>query len=69
MLSVSLQKEYKQYRLTRAFPEGCKNSNKNCDYFLGIDTNSGNSSLLDFTLEAKAEGWVAVGFSKTPNMV
>jgi hypothetical protein len=52
-------------------PKGCNHSNSTtgCDFFLGINTNSENSSYLDFTLEGKAKGWVAVGFSKTPNMV
>lgn len=67
--SSSLKGESTKYRLTRAFPSGCEHSRKKCDYFLGINTNSGDNSLLEFTLEAKANGWVAVGFSKTPNMV
>ena len=40
-----------------------------CDVFVGINGNSKDSSMLDFTLEANAKGWVAIGFSKTPNMV
>lgn len=50
-------------------PEGCDQSSNKCKYFLGINTNTENSSLLDFTLQAKTNGWAAVGFSKTPSMV
>ena len=28
-----------------------------------------DDQFLDFTLEGHAEGWVAIGFSDTPNMV
>ena len=62
-----------QYRVSISSPKGCDQSNSadghGCDFFLGINTNSENTSYLDFTLEGKAKGWVAVGFSKTPNMV
>ena len=51
------------------FPKGCGQSNSKCDYFLGINTNSKDSTLLDVTLVGKANGWVAVGFSQTPDMV
>ena len=40
-----------------------------CDVFIGIDTNSGNSGYLDIYLEGQADGWVAVGFSATLSMV
>ena len=55
------------YRLRRRDPDGCDPDD--CDYFLGVDTNSGNSSYLDFYLVGEATGWVAVGFSPTANMV
>ena len=55
------------YRLTHRIPSGCDPSQ--CDYFLGISTNANDDNLLDFTLESSAQGWVAVGFSKTPDMV
>lgn len=56
------------HRLTHRIPSGCDPSH--CDYFLAIDTNpNNNDGLLDFTLEGTARGWLAVGFSKTPNMV
>lgn len=58
-----------KYRIIVGYPEGCVTSSTKCEYFLGINTNSKDSSLLDFALEGKASGWVAVGFSKTPNMV
>ena len=37
--------------------------------FVGIDTNSGDPGFLDIYLEGMADGWVAVGFTKSPNMV
>ena len=37
--------------------------------FIAIDTNAGNSSYLDIYIEGESQGWVAVGFTKTPNMV
>ena len=48
-------------------PPGCAPSE--CDVFVGIDTNSGNSDFLDIYLEGQADGWVAVGFSATSSMV
>ena len=55
------------YRLTHRIPAGCNRSD--CDYFLGINSNNDDDDLLDFTLEGRADGWIAVGFSRTPNMV
>ena len=40
-----------------------------CDVFVGIDTNAGDSDYLDIYLEGEADGWVAVGFTETANMV
>lgn len=37
--------------------------------FVGIDTNGNNRDYLDVYMEATAEAWVAVGFTKTPDMV
>ena len=62
--------ETSNYRISVGIPKGCeKKSISKCDYFLGINTNSENSFFVDFTLEANAKGWVAVGFSDTPSMV
>ena len=36
---------------------------------MGIRTNEHNDSFLDFYFEGDAHGWVAVGLTKTPNMV
>ena len=58
-----------EYRLSLSNPKDCDRSAGKCDFFLGINTNSENSDYLDFTLEGSAKGWVAVGFSKTSNMV
>ena len=55
------------YRLRRQVPDGCDPDN--CDYFMGINTNEGNTSFLDFYLTAEIDGWVAVGFSQTDDMV
>ena len=55
------------YRLTFRSPPDCAPSE--CNVFVGIDTNTGNSSYLDIYLEGQADGWVAVGFSATSSMV
>ena len=55
------------YRLRYRQPSGCDPDS--CEYFVGIDTNQNDSNFLDFYLVGKARGWVAVGFSKTANMV
>lgn len=56
-----------QYRLTFRTPDGCIVSN--CTTFIGIDTNTGDSGVLDIYMEGEALGWVAVGFTETRNMV
>ena len=55
------------YRLQNRDPDGC--DPESCDYFVGIDTNEGNDSFLDFYLTADIDGWVAIGFSMSNNMV
>ncbi len=55
------------YRLQTLSPTGC--SRASCDLFIGIDTNTGDNGFLDIYMEGTAAGWVAVGFSETPNMV
>ncbi len=55
------------YRLQILSPTGC--SRADCDLFIGIDTNTGDNGFLDIYMEGTTEGWVAVGFSETPNMV
>ena len=40
-----------------------------CNLFVGIDTNEGDSDFLDVYLEGSASTWVAVGFSTSNNMV
>lgn len=55
------------YRLLYREPSDCEPDN--CDFFVGIDTNEGDMTFLDFYLVGKAEGWVAVGFSETSSMV
>ena len=56
-----------EYRLRYREPKGC--DPEDCDYFVGIDTNTGNSSFLDFYLIGRARGWVAVGLAMAPAMV
>ncbi len=55
------------YRLQILSPTGC--SRADCDLFIGIDTNTGDNGFLDIYMEGTAEGWVAVGFSETADMV
>ena len=55
------------YRLSFRHPANCTLSD--CNAFIGIDTNAGDPSLLDITMQGMAGGWLAVGFSPTPNMV
>lgn len=55
------------YRLTFRQPSGCKP--EECTMFAAVDTNKGNSSYLDIYMSGKAQGWVAVGFTKAPHMV
>ena len=56
------------YGLFHRIPDGC-NANTNCTYFVGLRVNEANDSYLDVYLSGVATGWVAIGFSKTANMV
>ena len=67
VFSVSQMRAPGEYRLRYHDPINCDPDS--CDYFMGIDTNGGNPLYLDFYLTAEIEGWVAVGFSETANMV
>ena len=55
-----------EYRLRFQDPPGCAPSE--CNIFVGIDTNS-NTDFLDVYIEGGAQGWVAVGFSDSRDMV
>ena len=55
------------YRLRIRDPPGCDPSE--CDLYVGIDTNTGDAEFLDIYIEGDAQGWVAVGFSDTRDMV
>ena len=55
------------YRLSFRHPADC--ALPNCNAFIGIDTNTGDPSLLDITMQGLAGGWLAIGFSPTPSMV
>ena len=50
-------------------PPNCVPSKSECDVFVAIDTNAGDPDYLDIYLEGDADGWVAVGFTETANMV
>ena len=55
------------YRLTFRTPANCLLDQ--CNVFVGIDTNAGNSDYLDITMQGVASGWLAVGFTITQSMV
>ena len=55
------------YRLTFRQPPNCQLAD--CNVFVGIDTNVDNPTFLDITMQGVADGWLAVGFSLTQNMV
>ena len=67
LFSRSSQVDNTTFRLTASLPKGCQRSE--CSFFLGINTNKQNNQFLDFVVEGKAEAWVAVGFTLTPDMV
>lgn len=67
IIIITMQSNIENYRLTHQIPKGCVPPL--CDFFMGISTNDNNRSFIDFTLEGRANGWVAVGFSNTSNMV
>ena len=50
-------------------PRECARNVAECDYYLVLTPNANNDSYLDIHLEAKAKGWVAVGFSLDRLMV
>ena len=55
------------YRLRIRDPPGCAPSE--CELYVGIDTNTGDAEFLDIYIEGNAQGWVAIGFSDTRDMV
>ena len=55
------------YPLVFKFPEKC--GVRDCTVYVGIQSNEGNASYLDFYIEGDAKAWVAVGFTPTPSMV
>ena len=48
-------------------PPGCGVGD--CDIFIGMETNEGSDAYLDVYMQGTAAGWLAVGFTVTPNMV
>ena len=66
---ISVQRNDSEQRIALSLPGDCRDSTEDCFLFVGIDTNREDRSYLDFTVEGKAGGWVAAGFSKTPDMV
>ena len=65
--TLHMSQSYSKFQFSRGIPEACAQSE--CDYFVGINPSSSDKNLLEITLEGRARGWVAVGFSKTPSMV
>ena len=63
------QSEPAKHRISLGLPDGCEGSNSTCQFYLGINTNVEDNRYLDIYLEGEAKGWVAVGFTKTANMV
>ena len=57
-----------EYRLIFRNPAHCVNM-YDCEIYIGIDTNSGDSDNLDIYMEGRTSGWVAVGFSDSMSMV
>ena len=55
------------YRIKYNAPENCEEAT--CDYFVAITTNKEDPKFLDFLIEGKAQGWVAIGFSTDGKMV
>ncbi len=60
-------RDLEDYRIALRTPENCVPTE--CDLFVGIDTNAGDSDWLDVHIQGNADTWVAVGFSETNNMV
>ncbi len=56
-----------EFRLHFQSPPDCDIDD--CSVYVAIDTNRGNDSWLDIYMEGKAEGWMGVGFTHTPDMV
>ena len=67
LISFSQITAAEDYRLTFRNPPNCAPSQ--CDVFVGIGTNSNDTNYLDIYLEGQADGWVAIGFTNTADMV
>ena len=39
------------------------------DFYLGSRVNDDNDNFMDFQMEGKTNGWVAIGFSTSKSMV
>ena len=56
------------FPVTFRTPTGC--NREECDMFVGINSITRNSSAyLDIYMEGTADGWLAVGFTKSRDMV
>lgn len=64
---LPLQVHNTTFRVTSSLPHGCQGSE--CSFFVGINTNQDDERFLDFLVEGRAQAWVAIGFTTTPNMV
>ena len=66
-LIILQERDPEDYRLTFRTPPNCLLDE--CNVFVGIDTNVGSPAYLDITMQGLANGWLAVGFTTTQNMV
>ena len=55
-----------EYSVIARSPSGCARSS--CDFFFAVQVNADNSSFLDLYMEGNANGWLALGFTTSPNM-
>ena len=67
MLTARQIRNIEDYRLTFRQPPGCQLAN--CSVVVGIDTNTGDPTVLDIAMQGVAGGWLAVGFSPSQSMV
>ena len=57
------------YAFVLRSPADCSLAAGTCALFVAVKRNASDSAYVDFFLEARSAGWVALGFSTTPDMV
>ena len=50
-------------------PAWCSLPDATCDFFAAVRRSPENAAYVDFYLEAAGAGWVALGWSTSPDMV